>query len=489
MNQEFKKDDKGNTQLHYAVEYGNYEETKFLLGKGFDVNARNFEGRTPLHFMIQNCTRLDLAVLLLEYGADIDVEDVYGNTALSLAASFIHKPEYAWGNHKLLADFFVKKGADIDEFSAIVLQKMDIIEAISKVNKIQNRGCMVDGSTLLHVAAERGNEEIITYLLRNGANVYAIDSRGRYPYYLAANKKSTRKTNERGNALAAFEKYVSKDDIIYWTLKGDKDEIKSLYRKNRDIIFQRDNGGNSLIHIAAEAGNLEVINLLLKLGLNIENCKNKSNETALNKALKYYNYEVAEYLFNCGIECDIFDAIKMGDDAILYDCLCRRKGIKEVNRYGRSPLQVAIELQDNVKNGYFWCGSRIGANAIKILEEYEGEMDILSATRLKKKDLIVQQIKKDSTLIDKKDNSNSIMHFAVNSGDLETIELLYHLGADINERNIMGRAPIWNTVNIQKKYINKSCLDWFISKRVNAFDIDNWGFTILNVIKRIESNK
>ena len=45
----------------------------FIL-HGADINARNGDGRTPLH-VAADAGRVDMMVLLLQHGASIDIED------------------------------------------------------------------------------------------------------------------------------------------------------------------------------------------------------------------------------------------------------------------------------------------------------------------------------------------------------------------------------------------------------------------------------
>ncbi len=74
-----------------AVEDGNAREVQFLLEHGADVNYRASGyrhpwGTLPLHWAADKC-RLDIARLLVENGASLDVKDDSGHTALAIARS------------------------------------------------------------------------------------------------------------------------------------------------------------------------------------------------------------------------------------------------------------------------------------------------------------------------------------------------------------------------------------------------------------------
>lgn len=61
----------GQTILHIAAKHGHCDEVEFLLGCGFDVNARDNVGNTALHLAISNGWEKMVEVLVAA-GADVD---------------------------------------------------------------------------------------------------------------------------------------------------------------------------------------------------------------------------------------------------------------------------------------------------------------------------------------------------------------------------------------------------------------------------------
>ena len=70
------KDNNGNTPLHFAQ---TKEIAENLIKYGANVNARNKQGETPLHITRDN----DIAVVLFENYADVTIKDNKGRTPLN----------------------------------------------------------------------------------------------------------------------------------------------------------------------------------------------------------------------------------------------------------------------------------------------------------------------------------------------------------------------------------------------------------------------
>ena len=91
--------------IHDAAKKGNIEAVKQHLAAGTDVNAKNWDGWTPLHYAV-NRRRKETAALLIAKGADVNVLDGGGYTPLDRA---IKK------NHTEIADLLRKHGGKTGE--------------------------------------------------------------------------------------------------------------------------------------------------------------------------------------------------------------------------------------------------------------------------------------------------------------------------------------------------------------------------------------
>ena len=127
----------GTTPLHAAAYSGNLEVVRMLIEYDpANVNAGKEDGERPLHWVSRNSNLKDGSIfrLLLEHGADVNVQSRRGRTPLHLASEF-RAPGVV---HLLL-----KHGADVD----------------TKDN---------DGKTALQLAAEAGDDEIVKLLREHG---------------------------------------------------------------------------------------------------------------------------------------------------------------------------------------------------------------------------------------------------------------------------------------------------------------------------------
>jgi len=103
------KDDNGWTPLHFAVYYGHKEIVELLITKGAEVNAKDNNGWTPLHLAAEN-GRKQVAELLIANGADVNAKDNNGWTPLHLAVD---------GGHTETADLLRKhRGKTGEELKA-----------------------------------------------------------------------------------------------------------------------------------------------------------------------------------------------------------------------------------------------------------------------------------------------------------------------------------------------------------------------------------
>lgn len=107
--------------LHWAARSCHYNLIKTLIKWGADLNVQDIIGNTPLHELFSNYYSLCCVAYLLNHGADPNIKNYHGHSPLHYAimygkqASLIpgHLPDYLQYLHKMI-DQFNQYGADIN---------------------------------------------------------------------------------------------------------------------------------------------------------------------------------------------------------------------------------------------------------------------------------------------------------------------------------------------------------------------------------------
>lgn len=167
----------GATPLHAAAAHGSTAVIKILLKASSRVMARDYEGKTPLHYATRgwiNSSRHsgDPITLLIQSGANVNAKDESGKTALQNAVSNCEVSMV----RKLLhygADPNVK---DASSYTPLHLAAMQWSSSAQMVKVLLKYGARInaktdDGLTPLHLASQMGNLDAVRALLNNGASI------------------------------------------------------------------------------------------------------------------------------------------------------------------------------------------------------------------------------------------------------------------------------------------------------------------------------
>lgn len=139
----------GDTPLHTAVFNNSQEMALTLLIRNANPNAANSKGETPLLLASKNKKdNPELLILLLDHGANMNVQDIYGD-------NFLHKIA----------------------FQGTVLSLKLLLGNPSTLNLInaKNKG---QENTPLHIAIEKGHKDLIQLLVSNGADIHIQNKNG-----------------------------------------------------------------------------------------------------------------------------------------------------------------------------------------------------------------------------------------------------------------------------------------------------------------------
>ena len=149
-------------ELHDAVRAGDIPKVRKLLKQGADVNE--MFNRTPLHDAVRY-KYFDIAIILLEKGAGVNLEDNEGNTPLSYIVF--------WGDDKKaiqLVQIIIKKGFNFQKPANSTLLSEAITRQRKEIAMIFLKNGIIFSDAALAAAARQGYEDIFNLLLEKGAN-------------------------------------------------------------------------------------------------------------------------------------------------------------------------------------------------------------------------------------------------------------------------------------------------------------------------------
>ena len=238
----------------------------------------------------------------------LELKDNNGNTPLNLACL------NGFSRESIIAKLLIEKGANVNTKNNI-------------------------GFTPLHgacvIASSYGSDfDLVELLIARGADINIQDNYGRTPLYCAGcSFKTAWLLIENGADVN------SGNNVLHYTLMYDSDdELSKLLIKSGAKLNQKDQLGNTELHLAAMRGFTDVIRLLIKNG-SVVNAVNNDNHTALYYAAKH------------GYRSSAVALIVAGAD---------KRTIIESN-YGKAP-----QLSESLKQGeaYLWY-MKMGGYVVK----------------------------------------------------------------------------------------------------------------------------
>ncbi len=172
------RDGSGTTPLHRAAGYGGQEVARLLIAEGAAIEARDRSGGTPLHWAA-SCNEQEAARLLIAEGATIEARDKNDRTPLHWATGGdIHSDIY----HP--CDFFLFFFS-----SEPIVYGEEIIPYLvaegADVNARDKRG-----QTPLHSSVFHDRYRSVLLLIAEGADIEAKDMEGKTPLDISIAQKS-----------------------------------------------------------------------------------------------------------------------------------------------------------------------------------------------------------------------------------------------------------------------------------------------------------
>ncbi len=218
----YEQDNNGDTALSLAVKLGNLEITRLLIANGANINTVDNNGNTLVHIAAINA-HLELISELLNKGLIIDDKNHIGDTPLESATR-------------------IKE--NLKTVKALIEDKPSLYKEYPNLNKIYNLAYQAETSLATKIGL--ASSPMCKYI-----------------------KQIKNETNN-------FIQLVTENKI---------EQIKEKIILKPYLIISNDKNNNTALHIAASKNYLEISEILVKYGIDIE-AKNINYKTALDVAIE-----------------------------------------------------------------------------------------------------------------------------------------------------------------------------------------------------------
>nr|XP_022289771.1 transient receptor potential cation channel subfamily A member 1 homolog isoform X2 [Crassostrea virginica] len=373
------RDEEGVTAMHYAARYNQYEIVRILHSFGADINSLDEEALTPLHYAARykrERQRRGSEAVLTEDQEEKNLDQSKGSVQFSLG--------------------------EVEELS----REVEEVKATSG----QTEAGAIPSSHSVDELATQAN--VITFLVKNGADLNRGDKYGLTPLHYAA---------MRGNELAT----------------------KELLQFNGINIEAEDKQGMTALHMAATHNSVEITRMLIEAGAQLR-CKDNEDLTPLHCAASEGNIEIVQLLFQAGAkqdgwvtisnmvtdrDCDqntcLHLAVENGHYDVVKLCLDKRSDVNTPSSNYMHPLHLAAKAGD--------------IRCVKLLVQHHARIDALNdematplhiAAAFNHKDVVEFLIERKAPL-EKRDRDNyTPLLMAAYSGHAESLDTLLKKGAD-----------------------------------------------------------
>ncbi|KAF5982635.1 Pfs NACHT ankyrin domain-containing protein [Fusarium coicis] len=323
-------EENGTTPLHLASLSGCITIVERLLNLGHTVDKKDCLDRTPLH----SALRKDVINALVSAGADLNARDFQGWTPLHTAAEAA-SPEAVGILLQSGAHIFALTNDKRTALQVVTSYGSDVIETIKILlgNGLDVNDRDERGSSALHNACSQSSVKVAALLLVKGADVNVKDNKGITPLHLAICPYVTRATFDLVSLLVDHGCDVNTQD---------KKGFTALHHVYTECHYER---GFSYPYLVAD-----VAELLLDHGVHID-ARDVEGKTALFRFLERGALAGVELLIEKGADvkaltnCGKTMIHAMRDDTLSLCPILQERGvdINALTTGGWSALAIALQ--------------------------------------------------------------------------------------------------------------------------------------------------
>ncbi|MEH6910586.1 MAG: ankyrin repeat domain-containing protein [Oceanicoccus sp.] len=419
-------DEMGNSVLHYAVKY---DVTDILESIAIvsDIELRNEKSQTALMLAIV-LGKQDMAVHLIEMGANINARDSSGRSMIELA------------EQKDLGKVLqvMKKTGSVSVLNSEEAGRKRRIEAM----QVQLQQATYSDWNLLMLASWMGDEDVVKWLLVDAGKTESLISALEISLerqhrdiasmlsVVVANRNVTGTVSEQlvkwsieADDLDSFVllsgvgEQFNLDSQLWYAIHSVSLEISHyLVAKDIDVNYLADDG-SSFLHQAAGAGSVELVQKLLAIGAQPDSGDLKGL-SALRYAIEGGHTDIADMIIISGADVNTRDT------------------------KGHTPLLRAV-----VNNNFDLTKLLVEKGADLESRTTNGNTVLIAAAEKSSPSIVEYLLRKNSEVEARNKHSYTALMAAVQRGERQITELLLKAGADPSRRNRNGKNALMMSVD------------------------------------------
>ncbi|XP_014229229.1 ankyrin-3-like [Trichogramma pretiosum] len=479
------RDKEGKTALHLALEKGHRKVVQLLLERDADPNLAHPEGSTALHLICKMNRPIALMKLLFEISdkknqpLPLDAQDKKGKTALHWALKDNIRTD--------VAEWLLRKGADsnlADKEGSTALHiicKMIgfnyLANLLFQISDEKHRHVLVDaqdneGNTPLHLALCHVNEEVARLLLRRGANPTLANKDGNIPLHMGIwyyDVESLRMLFELSNAKYHSGQLNAKDKQgmtpLHLALKLKKKLVSEFLLRQGADPHLTDDVGNTALHVMSfETHNKDLVEMFFKVNdeLNQQlqiDARDSYGTTPLSLALLWSNKKMIEQLMRRGADPNL---AKVDDESTPLHFICSMSSekylagvvLKIINE--DSHQTVSINMRDRTgQTPLEWVVARLSPNTVDVLLDHGADLSNFVFPSERRFNLGVE--------------SNDGINIKVTSGILAVVERLETRGYELSRTDALTIMNLFAKHKLFVKSADLEVLNWQDHEEVTIF--------------------
>ena len=489
------------TEMHGAMTtaagQGHIEIVEFLLHQGANIGLLQsyslyMQSRSqmvlwrlasPLHAATAS-RHLNVVTLLVEHGADVDLQDLDETTALHIAVK---------KNSLEIVELLLHYNANpnLTGYDGGALRLAARHGHLNIAMQLIERKAILDlqdplGRTPLHEAAENGHVKVVQYLCTRGADINTQSNGGWTPLYCAAANGHTEIAAYLVDEGADVNRPTNNGRAALHTaiINGHSEVARMLLRAGATLTSTHE--GLTPLHFAAIHGTSEIIMPLIQAGAD-RNAQSHDGSTPLHDAAHGKHLAAVDLLLESGAVIKVNDlgqtplhhAAYVGSFEVMTRLLEGRADLHARDCLGWTHLHMAAEknfsdivafLLDQGSNLDTQCDGGFTALHIAV---FHNSCDVV--------DLLISQ-GADVNIVDQW--GSGALHKAVETDKMKLVRSLVEGGCDVNATMTNGKTPL----HIAVERGNEEIIKYLIQSGADLDSTDCFGMTYSNWLRRSRPN-